>query len=154
MASITESIDVDVPVRTAYDQWTQFESFPNFMKGVKAIRQLDDTHLHWVVDVNGKTAEWDAVITEQVPDERVAWKSTSGQPNSGVVTFHRLGPGETKVTVQLEWQPHGVVEDVGNVLGFDNRQVKEDLKNFKHFIEQRGSPTGAWRGEGSQTPTS
>lgn len=154
MASVTESVDVNVPVRTAYDQWTQFESFPKFMDGVKEVKQLDNTHLHWVVDMDGKTAEWDAVITEQDPDKRIAWKSTSGQQNSGVVTFHRLGPDETKVTVQLEWQPEGVREDVGNVLGVDSRHVKHDLDNFKKFIEQRGTPTGAWRGEVGQTSTS
>lgn len=154
MTSITKSIDVNVPVRTAYDQWTQFESFPQFMEGVKEVKQLDNTHLHWVVDVDGKTQEWDAVVTEQIPDERVAWKSTSGQPNGGVVTFHRLGPDETRVTVQIDWQPQGVAEQVGSLLGFDDRQVEQDLKNFKNFIEQRGAPTGAWRGEVNQTHSS
>ncbi len=154
MTSVTESIDVNVPVRTAYDQWTQFESFPHFMEGVKEVTQLNDTHLHWVADVNGKTEEWNADITEQIPDERVAWKSTSGQPNAGVVTFHRLGEDLTKVTVQLDWSPEGVTEKVGSALGFDDRQVKKDLDNFKKFIESRGAPTGAWRGDVNQSSTS
>ncbi len=154
MASITKSIDVNVPVRTAYDQWTQFESFPQFMDGVKKVTQLDPTHLHWVVDDHGKKAEWDAVITEQIPDERVAWKSTDGQPNAGVVTFHRLGPDETRVTVQIEWEPQGLTEGIGSLLGFDDRQVEQDLKNFKQFMESRGAPTGAWRGNVEQSHSS
>lgn len=151
MASVTESIDVNVPVRTAYDQWTQFESFPHFMEGVEQVQQIDDTHLHWKANVGGKESEWDAVITEQIPDERVAWKSTSGQPNGGVVTFHRLGEGQTKVTVQMDWEPTGVVQSVGSAFGFDDRRVKGDLERFKEFIESQGAPTGAWRGEVSQT---
>lgn len=153
MTTVTESIDVNVPVRTAYDQWTQFESFPQFMDGVEQVQQLDATHLHWKVDISGSTQEWDAVVTEQIPDERVAWKSTTGQPNSGVVTFHRLGPDETRVTVQLEWQPEGATEKVGSMLGFGGRQVTQDLESFKQFIEERGAPTGAWRGEVNQTHT-
>lgn len=153
MAEVTESIDVNVPVRAAYDQWTQFESFPEFMDGVKQVQQLDDTHLHWVVDIDGKTQEWDAVVTEQVPDRVVAWSSEGGQQNSGRVTFESLGADKTHVTVQLGWEPQGVVEKAGSALGFDDRQVKQDLENFKKFIEQRGAPTGAWRGEvqGGQT---
>lgn len=154
MASITKSIDVDVPVRTAYDQWTQFESFPHFMEGVDQVTQLDDTHLHWRATIDGKTQEWDAVITEQNPDERVAWRSTSGQPNAGVVTFHRLGPDQTRVTLQMEWQPAGVTEKVGSALGFDDRQIDGDLTRFKQFIEERGAPTGAWRGSVNQSSTS
>lgn len=153
MSTIEQSVEVQVPVATAYNQWTQFESFPQFMEGVKSVTQTDNTHLHWVADVNGKTEEWDAVITEQVPDERVAWKSTSGQPNSGVVTFHRLGQDETRVTVQLDWQPQGITEKAGSALGFDDRQVEQDLENFKNFIESRGAPTGAWRGSVDQTHT-
>jgi uncharacterized membrane protein len=153
MTTVTKSIDVNVPVRTAYDQWTQFESFPEFMDGVKSVTQTDDTHLHWVVDVNGKTDEWDAVITEQNPDERVAWKSTTGQPNSGAVSFYRLGDDSTRVTVQIDWEPEGLTEKAGSMLGFDDRQVEDDLKNFKNFIENRGAPTGAWRGSVDQTHT-
>jgi uncharacterized membrane protein len=130
MASVMQSIDVHVPVRTAYNQWTQFASFPQFMQGVKEVRQRDDTHLHWVADVAGKTEEWDAEITEQTPDQRVAWKSTSGAPNAGVVTFHRLDVNETKVTLQMDWQPQGVTETAGATLGFDDRRIKGDLERF------------------------
>jgi uncharacterized membrane protein len=154
MSTVTESIDVNVPVRTAYDQWTQFESFPKFMDNVQQVQQLDATHLHWRASIDGKDAEWDAVITEEIPDERIAWKSTTGTPNSGVVTFHRLGPDETKVTLQMNWQPEGVTEHIGDVLGFDSRSIKGDLDNFKQFIESRGAPTGAWRGEVNQSHTS
>lgn len=154
MASITKSIDVAVPVRTAYDQWTQFESFPHFMEGVDSVQQLDDTHLHWKATINGKTTEWDAEITEQQPDQRVAWHSTTGQPNAGVVTFHRLSDDQTRVTLQMEWQPEGVTENIGSALGFDDRQVDGDLKRFKQFVEERGAPTGAWRGSVNQGTTS
>jgi uncharacterized membrane protein len=153
MAEITKSIDVNVPVRTVYDQWTQFESFPEFMDGVESITQLDDTHLHWKVNVDGKESEYDAVITEQIPDERVAWRSTTGQSNAGVVTFHRLGEDQTRVTVQISWEPEGVTQKVGSLLGFDDRQIQQDLDNFKRFIEERGAPTGAWRGTVDQTST-
>lgn len=153
MTTVTESTDVNVPVRTAYDQWTQFESFPNFMDSVKQVSQLDDTNLHWVAELGGNTMEWDAVVTEQIPDERVAWKSTTGQPNSGVVTFHRLGDDLTKVTVQLSWEPESATAKIGSALGFDDRQVKGDLEKFKEFVEQRGAPTGAWRGQVDQSHT-
>ena len=153
MAEITKSIDVNVPVRTAYNQWTQFESFPRFMEGVEQVQQLDSTHLHWKTNINGKSDEYDAVITEQIPDERVAWKSTTGQPNAGVVTFHRLGEDQTRVTVQISWEPEGLTEKVGSMFGFDDRQIQGDLDNFKKFIEERGAPTGAWRGEVDQTKT-
>jgi uncharacterized membrane protein len=154
MDSVIQSVDVNVPVRTAYDQWTQFESFPQFMSGVQSVTQIDDTHLHWKAEINGKTQEWDAVITEQTPDDRIAWKSITGAPNAGVVTFHRIGPDSTRVTLQMEWEPQGVVESAGSALGFDDRQIKDDLDHFKQFIESQGSPTGAWRGEVSQTTTS
>jgi uncharacterized membrane protein len=151
MANVTQSIDVNVPVRTAYDQWTQFEEFPRFMEGVKSVTQIDDTHLRWVAEVAGKTKEWDATITEQIPDERVAWTSTTGAENAGVVTFHRLSEGETRVTLQLDAEPEGVVENVGAGLGFLDRQVKGDLERFKEFVEERGAETGAWRGEVGST---
>jgi uncharacterized membrane protein len=146
MSEIEEGIDVEVPVRTAYNQWTQFEEFPRFMEGVKSVRQLDDTHLHWVAEVGGKEKEWDAEIAEQTPDERVAWHSTSGAPNAGVVTVHRLDDNTTRVTLQMEVEPEGVVETAGEALGFLDRQVKGDLQRFKVFIEARGTETGAWRG--------
>jgi uncharacterized membrane protein len=147
MAQVTESVDVSVPVNTAYNQWTQFEEFPRFMGGVEQVRQLDDTHLHWVAQVGGKREEWDAEITEQNPDERVAWTARSGKGNAGVVTFHRLNDAATRVTVQMDWEPEGALENVGTALGFDDRQVSQDLDRFKKMIEDRGSETGAWREE-------
>jgi len=147
MASVVESIDVDVPLSTVYNQWTQFEEFPRFMEGVKSVRQIDDTHLHWVAEVGGKEKEWDAEITEQHPDERVAWRATSGAQNAGVVTFHRLDDRTTRVTLQLDAEPEGPMETVGTALGFLQRRVKGDLERFKEFIEARGRESGAWRGE-------
>jgi uncharacterized membrane protein len=147
MATIEKSIDVDVPVRTAYNQWTQFEEFPRFMEGVEAVRQLDDKRLHWTATVGGKTKQWDAEITEQRPDERIAWRSRSGANNAGVVTFHRLSDSTTRVMLQLEYDPEGVVENVGDAVGVVSARVKGDLERFKEFIESRGRETGAWRGE-------
>lgn len=147
MASVIETIDVDVPIRTVYDQWTQFETFPQFMGGVDSIVQVDETSTHWKTSIGGVEREFDADITEQHPDERVAWKSTDGTTHAGVVTFHRLSDTTTRVTVQLDWEPEGLVEKAGAVLGVDDRQVKGDLKRFKEFIESRGTETGAWRGD-------
>jgi uncharacterized membrane protein len=146
MSTVTKSVDVNVPIRAAYDQWTQFEEFPRFMEGVKEVRQLDDTHLHWKAEIAGVTKEWDAEITEQHPDERVAWKSTSGAPNAGVVTFHRLDDDHTRVTLQLDVEPEGPIETVGDWAGVLDRQVEEDLDRFSKYITGRGEPTGAWRG--------
>jgi uncharacterized membrane protein len=146
MASVVESIDVEVPVSTAYNQWTQFEEFPRFMEGVKSVTQIDETHLHWAAEVAGKEKEWDAEITEQHPDERVAWRATSGAQNAGVVTFHRLDDRTTRVTLQLDVEPEGPIETVGTALGFLQRRVKGDLERFKEFIEARGRESGAWRG--------
>jgi uncharacterized membrane protein len=147
MASVVQSIDVAVPVSTAYNQWTQFESFPAFMEGVQSVHQIDDTHLHWVAEIGGAEKEWDAEISEQHPDERVAWHATSGAENAGVVTFHRIDDDTTRVTLQIDADPEGLVENVGTALGFLDRRVKGDLERFKEFIERRGSETGAWRGE-------
>lgn len=147
MSTIEESIEIDVPVRQAYDQWTQFESFPQFMEGVKQVRQVDDTHLHWVADIGGVRREWDAEITEQHPDERVAWRAREGADNAGVVTFHKLADNKTKVMLQLEFDPQGFTEVAGDKLGFVKRRAAGDLERFKDFIEHRGSATGAWRGE-------
>ena len=147
MSNITKSIDVDVPVRVAYNQWTQFEEFPQFMEGVEAVHQLDAKRLHWKANIAGKTEEWDAVITEQEPDMRVAWTSTTGAHNAGVVTFHKLDDHKTRVTLQLDYDPEGLVENVGDKLGFVGRRVEGDLERFKKFIEARGQATGAWRGE-------
>ena len=150
MATIEESIEVNVPVRTAYNQWTQFEEFPEFMDGVKDVRHLDDTHLHWVVEHNGQEHDFDAEITEQKPDERVAWKTVDGKSHAGVVTFHRLSDDQTKVMVQMDWEPEGMLESLGAAMGSDNRRVKADLERFKELIESRGTESGAWRGEVDQ----
>ncbi|WP_406068149.1 SRPBCC family protein [Micromonospora sp. NBC_01638] len=146
MSGVTEHVDVSVPVRTAYDQWTQFEEFPEFMEGVQEVRQLSETMTHWTVDIAGVKREFDAEITEQLPDERVAWRSTDGTQQAGVVTFHRLDPDKTRVTLQLEFEPHGVVEQAGDKLGIVDRRAKGDLERFKTYIERRGQETGAWRG--------
>jgi uncharacterized membrane protein len=147
MSSVTESIDVEVPVSTAYNQWTQFESFPLFMAAVERITQTDATHLHWTTKVGGMRREFDAEITEQHPDERVAWKSTDGTSHAGVVTFHRLDDRTTRITAQIDWQPEGMVEKAGAMVGIDDRQVRSDLARFKQFIEQHGTETGGWRGD-------
>ena len=151
MSKILESIDVHVAVRTAYGQWTQFEAFPEFMDGVKSVRQLDATTLEWVAEVAGQQKRWTARITEQEPDQRIAWTATEGAHNAGVVTFHRLAEGETRVTLQLDIEPEGPIENVGDALGLVKGQVKGDLERFKKFIEARGTETGAWRGKVEQT---
>ena len=151
MASIEESVEVEVPIGTAYNQWTQFEEFPQFMEGIEEVRQLGDAQLHWRADIAGVTREWDAKITEQSPEERIAWTSTSGSKNAGVVTFHRIDDNKTKVMLQLDFDPEGFVETAGDALGFVNRRTKGDLDRFKAFIESRGTETGAWRGEVPRT---
>jgi uncharacterized membrane protein len=145
-SNIQESIDVDVPVSTAYNQWTQFEEFPRFMEGVKSVQQFDDRRLHWCAEIGGKTVEWDAEITEQEPDKRVAWRSTTGARNAGVVTFHRLTDDSCRVAMQLDYDPEGLVENLGDFLGVVGRRARGDLARFKEFIEARGRETGAWRG--------
>ena len=147
MSTVTESVDVNVPVRTAYNQWTQFEEFPRFMGGVREIRQLDATTTHWKTDIDGVKREFDAEITEQLPDERVAWTSTEGEKQAGVVTFHRLDDTHTRVTVQMDFDPQGLVEQAGDKLGVVDRRVKGDLKRFKEYIEDRGGESGGWRGQ-------
>jgi len=145
---IIETIDVDVPVRTAYNQWTQFETFPKFLDEVESITQTNDTLTHWTVKVGGFTREFDAAITEQHPDERVAWTSKGGDTeHAGVVTFHKLTDTTSRVTVQLDWAPEGLVEKLGALVGAGGHAVKKDLKNFKEFIEAQGSASGAWRGD-------
>jgi uncharacterized membrane protein len=151
MARIEESIEVDVPITTAYNQWTQFEEFPHFMEGIESVQQIDDTHLLWNAEIGGKREEWRAEITEQHPDHRVAWRATEGRENSGVVTFHRIGENTTRVMLQMEWEPDGAVETVGSAVGADSRRVKGDLERFKELIEGRGTESGAWRGEVKQT---
>ncbi|MGX1791719.1 SRPBCC family protein [Microbacterium sp. NPDC055312] len=148
MPQIIETVDVNVPVTVAYNQWTQFESFPHFLDEVVSITQIDDTHNHWVVKVAGAEREFDAEITEQHPDERVAWKSVGGETeHAGVVTFHKLDENTTRVTAQIDWDPQGLLEKVGAVVGAGSHAVKKDLDNFKKFIEARGGETGAWRGD-------
>jgi uncharacterized membrane protein len=151
MSQIIETVDVDVPVRTAYDQWTQFESFPMFMDGVEKVEQLDDTTLRWTAEIAGQKRTWKAKITEQAPDQRIAWTSIDGAKNAGVVTFHRLDDSKTRVTLQLDVDPEGPVENIGDALGFVERRAKADMERFKEFIESRGSETGAWRGTVKQS---
>ena len=152
MERIEKSIEVGRPVRTVYNQWTQFEEFPRFMTGVKEVRQLDDTHLHWHAEIWGKDKEWDAEIFEQVPDQYIAWRSTSGDaPNNGAVRFESLGPDRTRVNLTMEYDPQGVIENVGDKLGVMSLHVKTTVDQFKNFIEGRAdtgeAETGAWRGE-------
>jgi uncharacterized membrane protein len=147
VSTTEESIDVQVPITVAYGQWTQFEEFPRFMDGVESIRQVDDRHLHWVAEIDGVRREWDAEITEQHPDERVAWRSTTGATNAGVVTFHRIDDETTRVMLQLEVEPEGVIEKAGDLLGMVKRQAVGDLERFKRFIEEQGSATGRWTGD-------
>jgi uncharacterized membrane protein len=154
MSTVEQHIDVDVPVRTAYDQWTQFEEFPQFMEGIERIEQRGDTSTHWVTKIGGVSREFDAEITEQTPDQRVAWRAVGGEKHAGVVTFHRIDEGKTRVMLQMDYEPEGVVEKAGDKLGIVERRVKGDLGRFKEFIEGRGSETGAWRGEVGQDPTS
>ena len=146
MSVIEKSIEINVPVRAVYNQWTQFEEFPNFMEGVRQVKQIDDRHLHWKADIGGKEKEWDAEITEQIPDERIAWRSRDGAANAGVVTFHRLSDSKSKVMLQLEYDPEGFVEHAGDAVGVVSQRILCDLERFKTFIEGRGRETGAWRG--------
>jgi uncharacterized membrane protein len=146
MKTIEESIEVQAPVTKAYNQWTQFESFPQFMDGIERVEQKDDKHLHWVAEVGGDKREWDAEIVEQHPDHRVAWRAIDQDGPNGVVTFHKLDEGRTKVMVQMAYEPEGVTESVGSFVGLDSRRVKGDLESFKEFIEGRAHETGAWRG--------
>ena len=146
MKTIEESIEIEVPVSTAYNQWTQFESFPQFMDGVERVEQKTDDRLHWVAEVGGERREWDAKITEQHPDHRIAWRALDEDGPNGVVTFHRLDDARTKVMLQVEYDPEGIKQSIGSLLGIDSHRVKEDLESFKEFIESRGGETGAWRG--------
>ena len=147
MGKVQASIEVNVPLTTAYNQWTQFEEFPKFMKGVESVTQVDDKTLEWHANIAGNDETWTAEISEQEPDQRIAWNSTSGARNNGVVTFERVDDDTTRVNLELDWEPEGVVQRTGDALGFDDRRVKGDLERFKEFIESRGTETGAWRGE-------
>jgi uncharacterized membrane protein len=146
MTHSESKIDVDVPVRTAYDQWTQFESFPAFMKGVKSVRQLADNQLQWVAEIGGRDVEWTAEITHQEPDRHIGWRSTSGAHNAGSVKFEPLGADRTRVVVRLDYTPEGAVEKAGSALGVVSHRIEADLGKFKDFVEARGGSTGAWRG--------
>jgi uncharacterized membrane protein len=147
MSTIEQSIEVTAPLSTVYNQWTQCEEFPRFMEGVEEIRQLDETHLHWVAEFGGSRHEWNAEITEQKPDERVAWRNTDGKENAGVVTFHKLDDTRSRVMVQIDFVPEGIKEKLGDALGAPDRRVTGDLERFKDLIESRGAETGGWRGE-------
>lgn len=148
MERIEKSVEVKCPVRTVYNQWTQFEEFPRFMAGVKEVKQLDDTHVHWHAEIWGKDKEWDAEITEQVPDQKIAWRSTSGDaPNGGVVRFEPVAPDRTRVRLTMEYEPQGMVENLGDKLGVMSARVQNTVEDFKKFIEARATETGAWRGE-------
>jgi uncharacterized membrane protein len=162
MAKIEKDVVVDVPVSVAYNQWTQFESFPEFMEGVKEVVQLDEKRLRWRAEIAGKDEEWEAEITDQVPDRHIAWRSVTGAMNAGSVIFQPAGDGKTKVSLELGYEPREPAEKVGDALGFLERRVSGDLERFKRFVESRGAPTGSWRGEihgakvekGSETQTS
>ena len=154
MTRVEETVDVAVPIRVAYDQWTQFETFPQFMAGVEQVSQLDDTHNHWVTKVGGVTREFDTEITEQIPDERIAWRSVGGDVvQGGVVTFQPLDEATTRVMIQIDWAPETMVERTGAAVGVDDHRVAEDAKRFKDFIESRGVETGAWRGSVDEPST-
>lgn len=146
MTTETETVDVAVPVRTAYNQWTQFEQFPRFMKRVKEVRQLGDTMTHWTVEINGVRREFDAEIVEQQPDRVVAWASTGGTRQRGMVTFEPLDDRHTRVTAAMDMDPEGLAENVAAKTGMVGHGVKQDLENFKEYIEKQGMEDGAWRG--------
>ena len=152
--TVEKSIRVGVPVRTAYDQWTQFEEFPQFMGGVSEVRQLDDRTIHWVAEIAGVKREWDARILEQIPDQKIAWAATEGATNAGAVYFSATGPDQTLVRLSLEYEPEGLVEKAGDKLDVVSRQAESDLESFKAFIESRGEATGAWRGSVNEGNTS
>ncbi|TWG90244.1 polyketide cyclase/dehydrase/lipid transport protein [Nocardioides sp. J9] len=152
MSTIQKTIHVDVPVRTAYDQWTQFESFPKFMQGVEQVDQLDDKRLHWRADIAGVHREWDAEIVHQEPDERITWRALDGTTNHGTVSFAADDAGAgTRVTLEMEFEPEGIVEKVGDALNIVDKKAEGDLERFKEFIEARGAETGGWRGSVSPT---
>jgi uncharacterized membrane protein len=147
MAEVKESVEVNVPVSTAYNQWTQFEEFPRFMENVESVTQLDDTHLRWIAEIGGKREEWKAEITQQVPDEIIAWRSLEGRENSGSVRFQPVVPDRTRIDLTMTWEPEGLVEAAADKVGVSDRAINVDLENFKELIENRGFESGAWRGE-------
>ena len=151
--TIEESIEVNVPVSVSYNQWTQFEDFPLFMEGVEHVEQIDDTRLHWIAKVGGKTNEWDAKILEQHPDKQISWISEDGKKTRGTVTFEPIGEDKTRITLSMSYQAEGLTETLGSAVGLDQRRVRGDLERFKELIESRGAESGAWRGEVSAGTT-
>lgn len=147
MEHVEKIVDVNCPIHTVYNQWTQFEEFPHFMAGVKEVRQIDDTHVHWHAEIWGKDKEWDAEITEQEPDKRISWKSISGAPNAGTVRFEPLDADRTRVRLVMAYEPEGAIENIGDAVGIFDTRVENTVQDFKKFIESRGRETGAWRGE-------
>ncbi|MEX2426180.1 MAG: SRPBCC family protein [Thermomicrobiaceae bacterium] len=147
MATVEKSIEINVPVRTAYNQWTQFEEFPKFMEGIREVHQQDDTHLVWHANIGGKDESWEAEITEQLPDKRIAWRNKTGAINSGVVTFHHINDQTSRVMLQMEYETTGFLESVGDALGMMSRRIEGDLDRFKDMIESQHEESGAWRGE-------
>ena len=147
MATIEKSVEVDVPVSVAYNQWTQFEEFPQFMEGVKSVRQIDDTHLQWTAELGGQEHSWEAEISQQEQDRLISWRAVDGKYNSGKVTFEPIGADRTRINVEMTYDAEGMKEALGSALGFDSRRVEGDLERFKEFVEQRQTATGAWRGE-------
>ena len=147
MAEVDKTIEVDAPVTTVYNQWTQFETFPEFMEGIESVKQLDATKLHWTAKIAGKEKQWDAVITNQEPDQRVAWRNVDGADNAGDVRFESVEGGRTRIKLHMVYDPEGVIENVGDALGVVSRRIEGDLERFKKFIETRGTATGAFRGE-------
>ena len=154
MSTIEESIEVNVPVRTAYNQWTQFEDFPHFLEGVQEVEQITDTRLRWRAEIAGQEREWESEITEQTPDQRIAWTGFAGPDNAGVITFHRIDDDKTRVMLQMEWEPEGALEKAADAVGAVKMRVKGDLGRYKEFLESRGRETGAWRGEVHQQQVS
>lgn len=147
MSTVMESIDVDVPVHSAYNQWTQFEDFPSFMEGVEAVHQTDDRHCQWTTKVAGARREFYTEIVDQLPDERISWRTVGGDVQQmGIVTFQRIDDSHTRVSLAMDFEPQGLAEKAGDMLGVLDRQVKGDLKRFKGFIEERGHESGGWRG--------
>ena len=147
MSNIEQSVDVNVPVHTAYNQWTQFEEFPRFMENIESVEQHDETGLHWVAKIAGTTVEWDAEISEQVPDKRIVWYGANGPMRNGMVSFNPINGDITRVTLRIDYEPEGLVEQAGDKLGILSNRVQGDLERFKEFIESRGTETGAWRGK-------
>ncbi|MGW2036140.1 MULTISPECIES: SRPBCC family protein [Streptomyces] len=147
MSTVKEAVEVDVPLHTAYNQWTQFEDFPNFMEGVEEVRQLDDRHNHWTMKIGGVRREFDTEIVDQLPDERITWRTTSGDTSQkGTVRFERLDDMHTKVELVMDVEPSGAVEKAADLIGTIDRRVKGDMKRFKQFIEEQGGESGSWRG--------